>query len=828
MNRDRTVKRMLVNATQPEECRVAMVDGQFLYDLDIEVAARGQRKANIYKAKVTRVEPSLEAAFVDFGVERHGFLPFKEIAREYYAEKKSDSGEPLAVKDAISEGQELLVQVEKEERGRKGAALTTFPSLAGRYLVLMPNNPRAGGISRRIEGDDRAELREALSALEVPAGMGLIVRTAGVGKSQEELQWDLDYLLKLWNAIETAVNERSGPFLVYQESNVIIRAIRDYFSKDVNEILIDDEDVYRQARDFITQVMPESAGRVRHYGGPVPLFSRFQIESQIESAFSHSVRLPSGGSIVFGHTEALVSIDVNSARATKGGDIEETALNTNLEAADELARQLRLRDVGGLIVIDFIDMTPARNQREVESRLREALRHDRARVQIGRISRFGLLEMSRQRLRSSLGESSLQMCPTCTGRGYVRGPESLALSILRIVEEEAMKDMTGRIVARLPIEVATFLLNEKREEVVEIERRTGTGIILVPDTSMTLSSYEVERVRAEDTSHVSAREASYDLTADADSAQSFARETASPPDEPAVKVAPPPAPPPAPPSQPPRTHAPKKVGMLARLWKSLFGVRQEPQRKPSPRQRPASGSGTSHGARRNLREASSREGADSRRRGGGASRRGGSRGGNGDGRRRRDSRASSPGAAAVAAEPVAPESGQSTKPASEPQSRSGRRGSRRGRRGGARTRNRDNAGAAPEGATSREPASGSSEPGDSAGHGRTRAGAASDASTPDVPATGRTGAKSDGGGTRSAVGDRTSGVPKPATDASRDSTWRPPVAPPQERAAAPRDTDRAPAEAESIAPSASPRTGQRQTGAAEPAEMKVSTEAAED
>ena len=401
------MKRMLVNATQPEECRVAMVDGQFLYDLDIEVAARSQRKASIYKARITRLEPSLEAAFVDYGAERHGFLPFKEIAREFYADRTTESGESATARDALAEGQELLVQVEKEERGKKGAALTTFPSLAGRYLVLMPNNPRAGGISRRIEGEERTALREALSALEVPAGMGLIVRTAGVGKSHEELQWDLDYLLKLWGAVETAANERPGPFLVYQESNVIIRAIRDYFDKDVSEILIDDEKMYRQARDFIAQVMPESADRVRQYDGRVPLFSRFQIESQIESAFSHSVRLPSGGSLVIDHTEALVSVDVNSAKATKGGDIEETALNTNLEAADEVARQLRLRDVGGLIVIDFIDMAPARNQREVENRLREALRQDRARVQLGRISRFGLLEMSRQRLRPSLGESKL-------------------------------------------------------------------------------------------------------------------------------------------------------------------------------------------------------------------------------------------------------------------------------------------------------------------------------------------------------------------------------------------------------------------------------------
>ena len=604
------MKRMLINATQPEECRVAMVDGQFLYDLDIEVAARSQRKASIYKAKITRIEPSLEAAFVDYGAERHGFLPFKEIAREYYVDEKTGAGERASVKDALAEGMELLVQVEKEERGRKGAALTTFPSLAGRYLVLMPNNPRAGGISRRIEGEERTALREALSALEVPPGMGLIVRTAGVGKSQEGLQWDLDYLLKLWDAIETASNERPAPFLVYQESNVIIRAIRDYFGKDVSEILIDDEAVYRQARDFIAQVMPESAGKVKHYDGKVPLFSRFQIESQIESAFSHSVRLPSGGSIVIDHTEALVSVDVNSARATKGGDIEETALNTNLEAADEVARQLRLRDVGGLIVIDFIDMGPVRNQRDVESRLREALKQDRARIQLGRISRFGLLEMSRQRLRPSLGESSLRTCPTCNGRGHVRGPESLALSILRIVEEEAMKDMTGRIVARLPIEVATFLLNEKREGVFDIEKRTGVQIILVPDPAVTLPNYAVERVREEDQRHDSAREASYELTTEVDATPAFATQPAAPADEPAVKVVPPSAPPP--PARPPSpAETPRAPGLLARLRKLLFGGNGEPAPPPSSSRTPVRPG--RHGARRDSTGRGRRDDAELRR-----------------------------------------------------------------------------------------------------------------------------------------------------------------------------------------------------------------------
>ena len=712
------MKRMLINATQPEECRVAMVDGQFLYDLDIEVAGRSQRKASIYKAKITRVEQSLEAAFVDYGAERHGFLPFKEIAREYYADKKTEVGEPASVKDALAEGLELLVQVEKEERGRKGAALTTFPSLAGRYLVLMPNNPRAGGISRRIEGEDRAELREALSALEVPAGMGLIVRTAGVGKSAEELQWDLDYLLKLWRAIETAVEERVGPFLVYQESNVIIRAIRDYFSKDVSEILIDDEDMYRQAQDFITQVMPESAGRVRRYEGKVPLFSRFQIESQIESAFSHTVRLPSGGSIVIDHTEALVSIDVNSARATKGSDIEETALNTNLEAADEIARQLRLRDVGGLIVIDFIDMTPTRNQREVENRLREALKQDRARIQIRRISRFGLLEMSRQRLRPSLGDSSLRTCPTCNGRGYVRDPESLALSILRIVEEEAMKDRTGRIVARLPLEVATFLLNEKREGVVDIERRTGAQIILVPDPSVTLPSYEVERVREEDQRSESVREASYELTSKVDSTPAFATERAAPKDEPAVKVAPPPPPAPAPVASRPSTETSDTTGLVTRIWRRLFGSDRKSAPTPAPtpaRTRTASKGSGRHDVRRDSARHGRGEGADPRRRGSGprhgehrqsqsqsqSQSQGRSRGqgrspgpNHRDDRRQPSERAAPPVPAAEAApstpdEQSVPGSEAAAAAGGDGRSRSGRRGSRRGRRGGSRNRGRE-------------------------------------------------------------------------------------------------------------------------------------------
>ena len=462
-----------MNATQPEELRVAMVDGQRLSDLDIEVPSREKKKSNVYKGRITRLEPSLEAAFVDYGAARHGFLPLKEVARSYFV-KKEGSGRP-SIADALQEGQELLVQVEKEERGNKGAALTTFLSLAGRYLVLMPNNPRAGGVSRRVEGDERNELRETLSSLNVPAGMGLIVRTAGVGKTQEELQWDLDYLLHLWSAIETASAARPAPFLVHQESNLIIRAIRDYLRQDINEILIDDEPTYHQACEFMRQVMPHNLKKLKLYQDPVPLFSRYQIENQIESAFQREVRLPSGGSVVIDHTEAMLSIDINSARATRGGDIEETALNTNLEAADEIARQLRLRDLGGLIVIDFIDMTPMRNQREVENRLKEALRMDRARVQIVRIARFGLLEMSRQRLRSSLGESHQIVCPRCTGQGTIRSLESLALSVLRVIEEDAMKEKTGKIVAQLPVDVATYLLNEKREIVslwyIEFQKR---------------------------------------------------------------------------------------------------------------------------------------------------------------------------------------------------------------------------------------------------------------------------------------------------------------------------------------------------------------------
>jgi len=495
------MKRMLINATQPEELRVALVDGQTLYDLDIETPSREQKKANIYKGKITRVEPSLEAAFVQYGSERHGFLPFKEISRSYF--QIDDDNVDLSrvnIKDVIKEGQEVVVQVDKEERGNKGAALTTFISLAGRYLVLMPNNPRAGGVSRRIEGEDRQEIREALRELNVPEGMGLIVRTAGVGRSTEELQWDLDYLLQLWQAIQTASESKPAPFLIYQESNVIIRALRDYLRADIGEILIDDPTVYEQAREFVQQVMPYNLNKLKRYNDQVPLFTRYQIESQIESAFQRTVRLPSGGAIVIDHTEALVSIDINSSRATKGSDIEETALTTNLEAADEIARQLRLRDLGGLIVIDFIDMSSAKNQREVENRLREAVKQDRARVQIGRISRFGLLEMSRQRLRSSLGEAHQEVCKRCNGQGTVRSVESLALSVLRLIEEEAMKDKTGKVLAQLPVDVATFLLNEKRTALTDIEQRYNVHLILVPNRHLETPNYEVKRIRIDDTS----------------------------------------------------------------------------------------------------------------------------------------------------------------------------------------------------------------------------------------------------------------------------------------------------------------------------------------
>lgn len=490
------MKRMLINATQSEELRVALVDGQRLYDLDIEPTLREQKKANIYKGKITRIEPSLEAAFVDFGAERHGFLPLKEISREYF--KTQVSGRPN-IKEVVEEGQEVIVQVDKEERGNKGAALTTMISLAGRYLVLMPNNSRAGGISRRIEGEERNQIRDAMRDVKVPNNMGVIVRTAGIGRPSDDLQWDLDYLCQLWDAIKGAFDRRPGPCLLLQESNVVIRAIRDYLRQDIGEVLIDDETVYNEALSFVQQVMPQYESKIKLYQDKTPLFSRYQIEAQIETAFQREVKLPSGGSIVVDTTEALISIDINSSRATKGSDIEETALNTNLEAADEIARQLRLRDIGGLIVIDFIDMTSNKNQREVENRMKEALEIDRARVQVGRISRFGLLEMSRQRLRPSLGETSGHVCPRCDGVGFIRDMRSLGLSLLRLIEEEASKENTEQVRAITPLEVSAFLSNDKRAEISEIEQRHDVQIMIIPNPNFQTPHFEVLRVRKNET-----------------------------------------------------------------------------------------------------------------------------------------------------------------------------------------------------------------------------------------------------------------------------------------------------------------------------------------
>ena len=508
------MKRMLINATHEEELRVAIVDGQKLIDLDIEHKQREQRKSNIYKAKITRVEPSLEAAFVDYGAERHGFLPFKEIAKDYLTKKNGDEASRAQIKDVLKEGTELVVQVEKEERSNKGAALTTYISLAGRFLVLMPNNPRAGGISRRIEGDDRNELRDAISGVNVPNGTGMIARTAAIGRTSEELQWDLDYQADIWKAIRQASEGQKAPFLIYQESNIIVRGLRDYFRGDIGEIIADEQATFDQAAEFIRMYMPKNERKLKLYTDDVPLFNRYQIESQIESAFTREVRLPSGGALVIDHTEALISIDINSARATKGSDIEETATNTNLEAAEEVARQLRIRDLGGLVVIDFIDMHGNKNQRAVENRLRESLKHDRARVQVGRISRFGLLEMSRQRLRPSLGEGTDNVCPRCHGAGTIRTVESAALSILRLLEEDAMKENTGRVVADVPVEIATYLLNEKRQNLTEIEGRCNVSMLIVANPTLETPNYNIERVRQSDDEHNSMSKKSFELPAD--------------------------------------------------------------------------------------------------------------------------------------------------------------------------------------------------------------------------------------------------------------------------------------------------------------------------
>ncbi len=613
------MKRMLINATQAEERRLAIVDGQKLLDYEIEIEGREQRKGNIYKAVVTRVEPSLEACFVDYGEDRHGFLPFKEISRQYFAEGVSPS--QARIQDVIKEGQELLVQVEKEERGNKGAALTTFVSLAGRYVVLMPNNPRGGGVSRRIEGDDRAELKEAMDQLEYPKGMSIIARTAGIGRSAPELQWDLNYLLKLWNAIDGAAKAGKGAFLIYQESSLVIRAIRDYFNNDIGDVLIDTDDIYEQAQQFMSHVMPEYAARVKRYRDDAPLFSRFQIEHQIESAYARTVQLPSGGAIVIDHTEALVSVDVNSARAIKGGDIEETATRTNLEAADEVARQMRLRDLGGLIVIDFIDMEESKNRREVENRLRDALRQDRARVQFGSISKFGLLEMSRQRLKPALSEGASIPCPRCGGAGHIRDTESSALQILRIIQEESMKDNTAAVHAQVPVEVASFLLNEKRPEIAKIELKQRLNVLLVPNRSLETPHYKIERLKHDDP-RLDRIEASYKMAEEIEDPTTVTRRSQEPTNKqtPVIKGVLPDAPAPVAPAKPEPAPvvaaapvaAPASSGGFFGWLKRLFGGGEAAPAAATPAKK----------------EEKAREGREGR--GGDRNRRGGRRGERGD------------------------------------------------------------------------------------------------------------------------------------------------------------------------------------------------------
>ncbi|MEC9329272.1 MAG: Rne/Rng family ribonuclease [Pseudomonadota bacterium] len=604
------MKRMLFNATHPEELRVAIVDGQRLLDLDIESATRTQLKGNIYKGTVTRVEPSLEAAFVDYGAEKQGFLPLKEISRAHF--QNYSPATPMAqvkIQDVIREKQTFLVQVEKDERGTKGAALTTFVSLAGRYLVLMPNNPKGGGISRQIIGEERIELRDAMGRLTAPSEHSLIARTAGIGKSPEELQWDLDFLLQLWQAIDSASREKEAPFLVYQESNLIVRAIRDYLRSDIQEIVIDEQGIFERAARFMEQVMPDNVVRLKHYQDTIPLFSRFQIEHQIENAYSRSVDLASGGSLVIDHTEALVTVDVNSARATKGADIEETALQTNLEAVDEIARQLRIRDLGGLIVLDLIDMSSTQNKKTVEMRLHEAVRNDRARIQVGHISRFGLLEMSRQRLRSSISESNYQSCTLCKGTGQIRNVTSSSLSLLRILEEEALKENTEAIIAEVAIDTATFLLNEKRYEVSQIEARLGTRIVVLPSENLLGPQFSIRRMRSEEidqTGYVPSHELK---ASDEDPSPVESYPMTQKPAAAAVRLdqldaTPPPAP------LPPGAKAgePSRPGLLARLWSALVGTGEKASEgkeqvdKPRPRstsnRRRSSGQGQRSGGGR--------------------------------------------------------------------------------------------------------------------------------------------------------------------------------------------------------------------------------------
>ncbi len=595
-----------------------MVDGQRLYDLDIEARSQTQKKANIYKGRITRIEPSLDAAFVDYGAERHGFLPLKEISSEYFV-REPESGGRINIKQVLREGQDIVVQVDKEERGNKGAALTTFISLAGRFIVLMPNNPRAGGVSRRITGEERDLVRDALAQLDLDDGMGVIVRTAGVGRSKEELNWDLEYLLGIWNAIKEAVVTRSSPCLIFQDSNAIIRALRDHLNSDIGEILIDDEKVYQEAKEFAERAMPHNLRKLKLYSDNVPLFTRYQIESQIESAFAHTVQLPSGGSIVIDHTEALVSIDINSSRATKGGDIEATALATNLEAADEVARQCRLRDLGGLLVIDFIDMSPQKHQREVENRLRDAVRPDRARVQLGRISRFGLMEMSRQRLKPSLGESAHSICPRCNGIGHVRSVESLALSILRIIGEEVRKERTAKVIAQLPINVATYLLNEKREWISSIEQREEVAVLLVANPDLETPNYSIRRVRDDQTLLPENTGVSYDLRGEEEIEDpATALPARSKPEKPAVTVVAPAAPPPpAPNSAANLATAPSKPGIFVRLWQFFFasGDVAKPKQRGDARRRTQRSSNATR-KRSNTNRGGQRQAAQNRARGG--------------------------------------------------------------------------------------------------------------------------------------------------------------------------------------------------------------------
>ena len=593
------MKRMLFNATQQEEIRVAIVDGQKLIDLDIETSGKEQRKGNIYKGVITRIEPSLEAAFVDYSADRHGFLSFKEISRQYFAEGVDASR--ARIQDALREGQEVIVQVDKDERGTKGAALTTYVSLAGRYIVLMPNNPRGGGVSRRVEGEERNELRDAISQLEVPSGMSIIARTAGIGRSVEELNRDLNYLMRLWKAIENASKSQNGAFLIYQEGSLVIRAIRDYFQHDIGELLIDNESIFEQVRQFMGHVMPENVNRVKLYGDDVPLFSRFQIEHQIETAYARQVPLPSGGAVVIDHTEALVSIDVNSARATQGHDIEATALNTNLEAADEIARQLRLRDLGGLVVIDFIDMESAKNQREVENRLRDALHYDRARVQIGKISRFGLMELSRQRLQTSLGETSHIPCPRCHGIGHIRGIESSALHVLRILQEEAMKENTAAVHAQVPIEVATYLLNEKRAEFHSMEARLKVSVVLIPNMHLETPNYTVTRLRHDELNQTGPLPASYKMVeapSEAEEQQPGVPGEKPPRPEAAVKGVSPEQPIAPRAAEPP--PVPKEPSILQKIFGWLTRKPEEaaPEVKAPPRSREGRRSGRDGGERR--------------------------------------------------------------------------------------------------------------------------------------------------------------------------------------------------------------------------------------